>query len=181
MAQRIDGGIVDSDYANIAIATEADRMTHSTLLVELPCSGKARQYLPGLRPGQEDEISTYYLPGNETVIAPPATLFAPLTLRADLRSMLHCATLRRQRAHCYCTGISLPLDNTDLRCLMATHITVNCPQYKQRRTAFNYFGIIFHYLKKTKKQGARRPASPPRQVTRPAPRKYAAAQRCHLS
>jgi len=83
--------------------------------------------------------------------------------------------------HCYCTGISLPLDNTDLRYLMATHITVNCPQYKQRRTAFNYFGIIFHYPKKTKKQGARRPASPPRQVTRPAPRKYAAAQRCHLS
>ena len=195
-------------------------MTHSTLLIELPCSGEARQYLPGLRPGQEDEISTCYQPCRlqeprwrrenrcelretsferqnlkarrfpvfatrnsclETVIAPPATLFAPLTLRADLRSMLHCATLRRQRAHCYCTGILLPLDNTDLRCLMATHITVNCPQYKQRRIAFNYFGIIFHYLKKTKKQGAWRPASPPRQVTRPAPRKYAAAQRCHLS
>lgn len=94
-----------------------------------------------------------------------------------------CSTALRScgRGPLLCTGISLPLDNTDLRCLMATHITVNCPQYKQSRTAFNYFGIIFHYLKKTKKQGARRPASPPRQVTRPAPRKYAAAQRCHLS
>jgi hypothetical protein len=54
MAQRIDGGIVDSDYANIAIATQADRVTHSSLLIELPCSGKARQCPPGLAPGQED-------------------------------------------------------------------------------------------------------------------------------